>query len=286
MLACPLVNHRDDEAPEDDLDPAGSSIEHEDVDAPDEGRGLADDEGEDEDEEDSDEDDDEEDSDEDDDEDEGQMPAPITARRRRAPSPASMAVTCIVLAVGAAYALNCWVNVQAAEDVRLRCGIAEERVEMSISDLHDQPLFAADWMMSLHRARRIYLREICGGTLDQLAWWRWNVFRTITVRLSPGAQQDVERILVRASSSCESEIRDYESALQREMESNPVESKVKTMVREMVAWQYDSCRDLGQAVQGGFWPPLIASGPSEVPRALARILPDSSRPSEGTSHVQ
>ena len=70
------------------------------------------------------------------------------------------------------------------------------------------------------------------------------------------------------------------------METNPVESKVKTMVREMVAWQYDSCRDLGQAVQGGFWPPLIASGPSEVPRALARILPDSSRPSEGTSHAQ
>lgn len=197
----------------------------------------------------------------------------------RALNPVKLSLIVVILVVAGSYGLNCWINLQALGEVRALCGMSEEQIDRTISDLRDQEAFSSDWMLSVHQARRIYLREICDSTVFRLTWWRWNLLRPVEVRLSTQAEEDIERILVRTGSSCESEIRDNERAFEREMERQQVSPQVEETIRSMIAGQYASCRELGQAVDGGAWPPLTADGPSKIPESLRVILPGQSESS-------
>lgn len=239
-----------------------------------------DDEGDDSEERDDDEDDEDDlDASDDEEEEEGDEELPDGGSgRNRNPKPAEVAALAVFLLIGAAFGINGWVNVQAADAVGQRCGVAEQQMNHLIEQGERTPLLSPNWLQSFRRARRLYIREICDRTVDRLAWWRWNLLRPVEIRLSHEAEQDIERTLVRAGSSCSSEITDNEQAFERALEREIIDPQVRTIIVESFEWQRQACGELGESVEGGYWPPLRARGPSDVPEAMAEIMPDSQMP--------
>jgi hypothetical protein len=203
-------------------------------------------------------------------------PSPQPGPRRVRPG--ELAALAVAVAVVAAVGVNAYVNVSAATRVREACWVEDQRLAAAIDAAAADRLPALDWMVALYRARRRYVQELCDGAASRLEWWRWNLTGEVHVDVSEHTQRDINKTLTRAASSCASEIRDLELAMSLEMERRDAGPELRGRARELVAGQVASCRELSAAVdeaRPGFWPPLVADGPRDVPTKLEAMMPRS-----------
>ena len=158
-----------------------------------------------------------------------------------------------------------------AEDQRL-----EEMIEAGVED----EMLTMDWMLTLYRARRRYIREISDEALLKLAWWRWNLTGRFVVDISDQTKRDITGSLTRAASSCEGEIRAHEDVLDRLLVQRSNDAEDLEVANQLMAGQYESCRELREAVaeaRPGFWPALESPSLTEVPRRLLVLMPQTTR---------
>lgn len=224
------------------------------------------------------------DFDEDDDDEPDERPArrrpqrgPETERKRQARFWAVGAVAASAL-IATIYGLNCYLNSAVAREVGEYCFVEQQRLDQTLRDATEDRLPALDWNLNLYRARRRYVREICDATVDELAWWRWNLGRRIEADISESTAEDISEAMGRAALSCESEIAAMEEALVREMSSRESSEGVRRRVEELVQGQTSSCHELSAAVElsrPGFWPPLKAQGTLDVVEQLRTLMPRS-----------
>jgi hypothetical protein len=204
------------------------------------------------------------------------------ADRRRGPRPAHVVALALFFIAAAAYALNGSTNVHARERVIERCLAEDARLELAIAERSELRLPVADWMVVLYQARRRYVGELCDRTIDELAWWRWNVGRAIEADVGRASAQEISEVLEGAAASCEEEVRAMEEDLGRHVERSGPDPTLAARVREVTVGQLDACAELRRAVshsRPGFWPPLRAESVARTPDALADLMPAA--PSEG-----
>lgn len=200
------------------------------------------------------------------------------AERKRAARYWTIGAATVAAMIATLYGFNCYLNSAVAREVGEHCFVEQQRLDQTLRDATEDRLPALDWNLNLYRARRRYVRELCDATVDELAWWRWNLGRRIEADLSDGTAQDISKVMSRAALSCESEIAAMEEALVREMSSRDSSDGVRRRVDELVAGQTASCQELSAAVAAsrpGFWPPLKAQGTLDVVEQLKGLMPRS-----------
>jgi hypothetical protein len=186
----------------------------------------------------------------------------------------------VVLAVGGAglYVVNGWTNHQASLAVVDYCSSEDQRLDLAIADTEASGLAVFDWMGTLYRARRRYVREICDATVTQLAWWRWNLNRPIQVDIAEATRQEVSATLQRAANGCDEDIAGVENLFTGDAQPEGFSPELVQQLTAMLGAHRQACQNLQTSLADarvGYWPALSATGPEEVSLRLRQLMPQS-----------